>query len=57
MLDGRPHALAFLGTVNSRPVTSLGMTEFGQSGELDDVYRHHEIDDETVVGAALDLLD
>jgi pyruvate dehydrogenase E1 component len=57
VLDGHPHALAFLGTVNSGPVTSLGMTEFGQSGELDDVYRHDEIDAETVVGAALDLLE
>jgi pyruvate dehydrogenase E1 component len=57
VLDGHPHALAFLGAVNSTPITCLGVTEFGQSGELDDVYRHHEIDDETVVGAALDLLD
>jgi pyruvate dehydrogenase E1 component len=56
VLDGHPHALAFLGAVNSTPITCLGVTEFGQSGELDDVYRHHEIDDETVVGAALDLL-
>jgi pyruvate dehydrogenase E1 component len=56
VLDGHPHALAFLGAANSTPITCLGVTEFGQSGELDDVYRHHEIDDETVVGAALDLL-
>jgi pyruvate dehydrogenase E1 component len=56
VLDGHPHALAFLGAVNSTPITCLGVTEFGQSGELDDVYRHHEIDAETVVGAALDLL-
>jgi pyruvate dehydrogenase E1 component len=57
VLDGDPNALAFLGAVNAVPLTSLGVTRFGQSGDLDDVYRHHEIDAETIVGAALDLLD
>ena len=42
--------------VNAVPLTPLGVTRFGQSGDLDDVYRHHEIDAETIVGAALDLL-
>ena len=56
VLDGDPHALAFLGAVNAVPLTPLGVTRFGQSGDLDDVYRHHGIDAETVVGAALDLL-
>jgi pyruvate dehydrogenase E1 component len=56
VLDGDPHALAFLATVNEVPLTPLGVTRFGQSGDLADVYRHHEIDAESVVGAALDLL-
>ena len=56
VLDGHPHTLAFLGSVNASPVACLGVTEFGQSGDLDDLYRHHGIDSETVVGAALDLL-
>jgi pyruvate dehydrogenase E1 component len=56
VLDGDPHALAFLGAVNAVPLTPLGVTRFGQSGDLDGVYRHHGIDSETVVGAALDLL-
>jgi pyruvate dehydrogenase E1 component len=56
VLDGDPNALAFLGGVNAVPVTTLGVTRFGQSGDLEDVYRHHEIDAETIVGAALDLL-
>ena len=42
--------------MNAVPLTTLGVTRFGQSGDLDDVYRHHEIDAETIVGAALDLL-
>jgi pyruvate dehydrogenase E1 component len=57
VLDGDPNALAFLAAVNAVPLTPLGVTRFGQSGDLDDVYRHHEIDAESIVGAALDLLD
>jgi pyruvate dehydrogenase E1 component len=56
VLDGDPHALAFLAAVNAVPLTPLGVTRFGQSGDLADVYRHHGIDAETVVGAALDLV-
>ena len=56
VLDGGPHALAFLAAVNGSPLTPLGVTQFGQSGELADLYEHHAIDTETIVGAALDLL-
>jgi pyruvate dehydrogenase E1 component len=42
--------------VNAVRLTPLGVTRFGQSGDLEEVYRHHEIDAETIVGAALDLL-
>ncbi|WP_047469446.1 transketolase-like TK C-terminal-containing protein [Streptomyces sp. M10] len=55
LLDGHPHTLAFLGTVHNTPVAPLGVTHFGQSGALDEVYRHHGIDTESVVRAALDL--
>jgi pyruvate dehydrogenase E1 component len=55
-LDGDPHALAFLAAVNATPLTPLGVTNFGQSGDLGEVYEHHQIDAETVVGAALDLI-
>jgi pyruvate dehydrogenase E1 component len=34
----------------------LGVHEFGQSGELDDVYRVHGLDVDTIVGAAADLV-
>ena len=34
----------------------LGVTEFGQSGDLYDLYEHHGIDPETIVGAALDAI-
>lgn len=57
LLDGHPHTLAFLATVNNVPVTTLGVSRFGQSGNLDDVHRHHGIDTDSVVRAALDLVD
>ena len=39
------------------PATHLGVTRFGQSGDLDSVYRHHGLDVDSIVGAALDLVD
>lgn len=56
VLDGHPHTLSFLGAVHSVPITCLGVQDFGQSGDVEDLYRHFGIDTETIVGAALDLL-
>ena len=57
VLDGHPHTLAFLGGVNRVPATNLGVTRFGQSGDLKEVYRYHGIDSRSIVEAALDLVD
>jgi pyruvate dehydrogenase E1 component len=57
VLDGHPHTLAFLATINRVPVTGLGVTRFGQSGSLEDVYRYHGLDADSIVRAALDLVD
>jgi pyruvate dehydrogenase E1 component len=57
VLDGHPHTLAFLAGVRGVPATHLGVTRFGQSGDLDSVQRSHGIDADSVVGAALDLVD
>ncbi len=56
VMDGHPHALAFLAGVNEVPLASLGVDDFGQSGDVGDLYRHFGIDTETIVGAAIDLL-
>jgi pyruvate dehydrogenase E1 component len=56
LLDGHPHTLAFLGAVHGVAVATLGVQQFGQSGDLAELYEHHQIDAESVVGAALDLL-
>jgi pyruvate dehydrogenase E1 component len=57
VLDGHPHTLAFLAGVNRVASAHLGVTRFGQSGDLADVYRYHGIDSLSIVGAALDLVD
>lgn len=56
VLDGHPHTLAFLATVNRVPTAALGVTRFGQSGSLEDVYRYHGLDADSIVRAALDLV-
>ena len=53
LVDGHPHTLAFLGG----RLACLGVQRFGQSGDIAELYEHHQIDAESVVGAALDLLD
>ncbi|MBF6620210.1 MAG: hypothetical protein ITG02_08270 [Patulibacter sp.] len=54
--DGHPHTLAFLAGINGERIACLGIQDFGQSGDVDDLYRHFGIDTETVVGACLDLI-
>ena len=55
VLDGHPHTLAFLSAVRCVPIASLGVHDFGQSGDVQDLYAHFGIDAETIIGAALDL--
>lgn len=57
VVDGHPHTLAFLAGVRGVEATHLGVTAFGQSGDLDSMHRLHGLDTDTVVGAALDLVD
>ena len=56
VLDGHPHTLSFLGAVRQVPIACLGVDDFGQSGDVDDLYRYFGIDADTIVGAALDLI-
>ncbi|HSZ40141.1 MAG TPA: pyruvate dehydrogenase [Trebonia sp.] len=56
VLDGHPHTLAFLAGVNQVRCVTLGVTSFGQSGDLEDVYRYHGIDTDSIVRAALDAV-
>jgi pyruvate dehydrogenase E1 component len=55
VLDGHPHTLSFLGAIRGVSIACLGVDDFGQSGDVDDLYRYFGIDADTIVGAALDL--
>jgi pyruvate dehydrogenase E1 component len=57
VIDGHPHTLSFLGSVWNAGIASLGVDDFGQSGDVGDLYRHFGIDADTIVGAALDLVE
>ncbi|WCB93078.1 Pyruvate dehydrogenase E1 component [Baekduia alba] len=57
VLDGHPHTLSFLSAIRCVPIACLGVDDFGQSGDVDDLYRYFGIDTETIVGAAVDLLE
>ena len=55
VLDGHPHTLAFLATINRVPHAALGVAQFGQSGSIEDLYRYNGLDTDSVIRAALDL--
>jgi pyruvate dehydrogenase E1 component len=57
VLDGHPHTLSFLSAIRSVPMSCLGVTEFGQSGDVQDLYRHFGIDTDTIIGAAIDQME
>ena len=52
VVDGHPHALAWLGTALGVPHAPLGVHGFGQSGARADLYRHYQIDAEAIARAA-----
>jgi pyruvate dehydrogenase E1 component len=56
VLDGHPHTLSFLAGIGQTPIACLGVDDFGQSGDVPDLYRAFGIDADTIVGAAADLL-
>jgi pyruvate dehydrogenase E1 component len=52
VLDGHPAALSWLGSATHRPVYPLGVTEFGQSGDIPDLYRRYRLDAEAIIDTA-----
>jgi pyruvate dehydrogenase E1 component len=55
VLDGHPHTLAFLAGIHRVRASHLGVSRFGQSGDLEQVYRHHELNPDSIVRAGLDV--
>jgi pyruvate dehydrogenase E1 component len=52
VLDGHPATLAWLGAVQGNRTRSLGVEHFGQTGSLADLYRHYDIDTQSIIAAA-----
>jgi pyruvate dehydrogenase E1 component len=52
VLDGHPATLAWLGAVHGHRVRPLGVEHFGQTGSIEDLYRHHGIDAHAIIAAA-----
>lgn len=50
--DGHPLTLSWLGSVAGHKVIPLGVEHFGQTGTIQELYRHHGIDTDTIVHAA-----
>jgi pyruvate dehydrogenase E1 component len=55
VLDGHPAALAWLGSVRGHRVEALGVEHFGQTGTINDLYRHYGIDANAIIDAAESL--
>ena len=49
--DGHPAALSWLGGVQGHRLRALGVSAFGQCGDLVDLYRHYQIDAQAVAQA------
>ncbi len=51
VLDGHPATLSWLGAVRGHRVHPLGVEHFGQSGDIDDLYRAYRIDMSAILDA------
>jgi len=49
--DGHPAALSWLGGVEGHRVRALGVSAFGQCGDLIDLYQYYQIDEQAVAQA------
>ena len=54
--DGSSHALAWLGSVLGSPQVAMGVDSFGQSGNIPDLYKTHDLDPGSIVNGALAAL-
>ena len=52
VIDGHPATLGWLGSVRGHRVEALGVEQFGQTGTIGDLYRHHGIDANAIIDAA-----
>ena len=55
VIDGHPAALGWLGSVRGHRLEALGVEHFGQTGSIDELYRHPGIDANAIIDAAESL--
>ena len=55
VIDGHPAALGWIGSVRGHRVEALGVEHFGQTGTIDDLYRHYGLDANAIIDAAESL--
>jgi len=51
VMDGHPMTLSWFGSVRGHRVKPLGVQEFGQAGDIIDLYNHYGIDAQAIVQA------
>ena len=56
VIDGHPHALSWIGSALGVKSISLGITEFGQSGDQKDLYEYYGIDKNSIQDAVYKIL-
>ena len=54
--DGPPATLSWLGGVRGQRVAALGVEQFGQSGDVPDLYRAYRLDADAILDAAASVL-
>lgn len=52
VIDAHPATLAWLGSVRGHRTRSLGVEHFGQTGSIQELYRHYGIDAQSIIAAA-----
>ncbi len=56
IIDGHPHALSWIGSALGVKSISLGITEFGQSGDQKDLYEYYGLDKNSIQEAVYKIL-
>ena len=57
VVDGHPRSLAWIGSALKSPVIPVGVSEFGQSGSREDLYRAYRMDAESIAAACYAALE
>jgi pyruvate dehydrogenase E1 component len=56
VLDGHSLTLSWLGAVRGQRIAAIGVEQFGQSGDIPDLYRAYGLDTDAIVAAARRVL-